>query len=77
MPYRPKSPQEPHDGAATAGDDAANPQSVDAQQAASDAPQPVVDGPTKARKTLWLVGLGVGVYFIATGIYQAIMAGQS
>ena len=77
MPYRPKSPQERPDGAAPSGDDAATQKSADAQQSASDAQPATPDGPTKARKTLWLVGIGVGLYFIGTGIYQAIMAGQS
>lgn len=77
MPYRPKSPQDPHDGAAPSAEDAATPKPVDAPQASPDAQPATPDGPTKARKTLWLVGIGVGLYFIGTGIYQAIMAGQS
>lgn len=76
MPYRPKSPQDPQEGAAPSGDDAATTQS-EAPQVAPDAQSAAPDGPTKARKTLWLVGIGVGLYFIGTGIYQAIMAGQS
>lgn len=67
MPYQPKSPQEqPADGSDPSATEAPTP------EAAPRTPT----GPSKARKTLWIVGGAVGIYYIATGIYQAITAGS-
>lgn len=39
-----------------------------------DAPQPART--TKARKSIWIIGLAVGGYMIISGIVQLIMSGQ-
>ncbi len=58
MPYAPKSPQ---------GQDP-EPETTDQQEPSS----PFKPRVTAPRKTIWLIGIGVGVYLIASGIWQLI-----
>lgn len=68
MPYvRRGEPAETPDAEPTAAE-------PDTEPPEGDTPQPA--GPTKARKSLWIIGIAVGGYMIISGIVQAIMSGQ-